>query len=172
MDKKTKNIARIIAIAMIIAALYTGFACQSGLSKNHFDNNDTHPLDGSFTDKYWVLTDFKAEPGIDWDIDGEIETDILAKLDPCDKDDAIIFRNDNKIYRHLGSDKCDEEEEVEKENGTWKYMPSTKELTMTDDQQKARVYVVAATNANTLVLRHYLDGSDGRHLLTATYKIK
>ncbi len=123
-------------------------------------------------DKYWVMTAFTAAPGIDWDLDGATETDILAKLEPCEKDDAIMFRKDNQVLRHHGANRCDEDEEETEEAGTWQYAPATRQLTRNSEGSRPVVYTVVEATGGKLVLQQNVEGKNKRHVLTATFKAK
>lgn len=156
MNRNTKIVA-----GCIVAALIGSAAGRPGSAESQ--------AQGAFTGKYWVLTSFTANPAIDWDMDGAPETDILAKLEPCERDDAMMFRKDNKVLSHQGNISCDEDEEKETEMGEWKYTPATKQLTVMTAGQPSRVYTVVEASAGRLVLSHQIKG---RSLLTATYKLK
>lgn len=165
MESITKHLAAIVSLYLAIALACPVTGCQSSAARSPSVNS-------SFTDKYWVMTAFTAAPGIDWDLDGTVETDILPKLEPCEKDDAIMFRKDNQVLRHHGANRCDEDEEEVEEAGTWQYTPATRQLTRSGDGSRTATYTVVEVSGSKLVLQQNIEGKNKRHVLTATFKAK
>ena len=138
-------------------------ACQAtGSNKN---NQIT------FVDKKWKLHTFTVNPSVDWDLNGTQDTDIFALLDPCDRDDFLMFRRDGVIIRFVGTEKCDEEDEDQLEDGTWTTeQNNTIVFRWEDHEDKAEI---PESTADKLVLVHRFKSTDGiTHKLTAEYQLK
>ncbi|MEZ0456966.1 hypothetical protein ACR78Z_01925 [Sphingobacterium thalpophilum] len=130
------------------------------------------PHSTSFVGKKWQMEKLTASPSIDWDIDGVKDTDIFALIDPCDKDDALMLREDGIVIREGGAEKCDEDEDEQWEDGTWKYDDATSMLTFSKEG-KLDVSKVLESNSEKLVLEHHFKSTKGEeHVLTAVYRIK
>ncbi|MBB5439491.1 hypothetical protein HDC92_003184 [Pedobacter sp. AK017] len=123
----------------------------------------------SFTGKSWKLHSLSVAPAIDWDVDGKKETDILAKMEDCEKDDLLLLRNDNTIVRNAGKLKCDQDDEQEKETGSWSYDKASKKLTIKEDND-AQVLNVVESSGNRFVVTYTWKATNGTsHLMTAVY---
>jgi hypothetical protein len=55
----------------------------------------------------WTMSAFTIVPGIDWNDDGIIETDIYSVMDSCMKDDFTIFKSNGIATGDEGPTKCD-----------------------------------------------------------------
>jgi hypothetical protein len=55
----------------------------------------------------WIMSAFTIVPGIDWNDDGIIETDIYSVMDSCMKDDFTIFKSNGIATGDEGPTKCD-----------------------------------------------------------------
>jgi hypothetical protein len=124
---------------------------------------------GSFTNKPWKLQSLTVSPAIDWDVDGKKETDILAIMEDCEKDDLLLLRNDNTIVRNAGKVKCDEDDEQEKKTGNWSYDKAGKKLTIKEEKD-AQVLTVVESSASRFVVTYTWKATSGTsHQLTAVY---
>jgi hypothetical protein len=123
----------------------------------------------SFTNKSWKLYSLSVAPAIDWDLDGKKETDILAKMEDCEKDNLLLLRNDNTILRNAGKLKCDEDDEQEKKTGSWSYDKASKKLTLKEDND-AQELTVAESSGKRLVVTYTWKATNGiSHQMTAVY---
>ena len=59
------------------------------------------------TNGKWRLTAQTASPAVDWDGDGDTETNLYLIMDACIKDDYAIFRKDGTVEENEGASKCD-----------------------------------------------------------------
>lgn len=59
------------------------------------------------TNGKWKLTAQTISPAIDWDFDGDLDTDLYVIMDACIKDDFAIFRTDGTVEENEGASKCD-----------------------------------------------------------------
>ncbi|WP_316813788.1 lipocalin family protein [Pedobacter heparinus] len=124
---------------------------------------------GSFTNKSWKLYSLSVAPAIDWDLDGKKETDILATMEGCEKDDLLLLRNDSTIVRNAGKLKCDEDDEQEKHTGSWTYDKASKKLTLNEDND-AQVLTVVESSGSRLVVTYNWKATNGTsHQMTAIY---
>lgn len=140
-------------------------ACTAGIGQSTTGK-------AKFTDRYWTLSALKAEPALDWDLDGIPETDILKKLEDCERDDAIMFTSDHVVMEHRGSEHCDEEDDLERETGTWDYDGSSDALIVATDGHEPQHYQVVEARGDKLVLTHRVEARNTKHVLTATYVAK
>ncbi|WP_300600209.1 hypothetical protein [Niabella sp.] len=124
-----------------------------------------------FTEKNWQLVSLTVHPAMDWDLDGEPETDIAGKLDLCERDDGLLFRSNRRVLRFYGAARCDDEA-AQKETGNWAYEAAQKRLTVNEENAGPKVYEVAVSEAKKLVLLHRFSNGSRQHEMTAVYTIK
>jgi hypothetical protein len=55
----------------------------------------------------WRTVAQTVSPAIDWDGDGDLDTDLHVITDACIKDDYAIFRTDGSVEENEGPSKCD-----------------------------------------------------------------
>ena len=55
----------------------------------------------------WRTIAQTISPAIDWDGDGDLDTDLHIITDACIKDDYAIFRTDGSVEENEGPSKCD-----------------------------------------------------------------
>ncbi|WP_433902840.1 hypothetical protein [Sphingobacterium puteale] len=153
----------VFILSLGLLALLSG-ACQA--------SGGDRPNSTSFVGKKWQMEKFTVSPSIDWDLDGSKDTDIFALLEPCDKDDFLILREDGIVIREGGAEKCDEDEDLQWEDGTWKYDGATSMLTFLKEG-KQEVSKVLKSNSESLILEHHFKSTKGEeHVLTAVYRVK
>lgn len=149
--------------AMLSVALY--ISCQAS------EENKTKKFT-SFTNKSWRLQALYVAPAVDWDLDGKKETDILAVLEDCEKDDLLILRSDKVVVRNAGKIKCDEEDDQEKQTGVWSFNQGSKKLVLKEAGQ-AQELTIVEVNDNRLVLSYNWNATSGKaHKITAIYVVK
>src|SRR5688500_8216772 len=59
------------------------------------------------TSGQWKIAAFTMTPPRDFDLDGDLDSDIYALLDACEKDNYFIFKSDGKLEFYEGATKCD-----------------------------------------------------------------
>lgn len=152
----------IIVIATLTGALaLTAFTLPPAVQK------------APFADKYWILESSVVSPAVDLDMDGKADTDILAMIEDCEKDDAEMYKTGGTVIKHSGASKCDEEEETVSESGTWEYDAATKQLTVKHhDTRKAQTLTVKELAGNRMVVTTVFTSSKGKHSITAVFKAK
>jgi hypothetical protein len=62
---------------------------------------------GIITSGTWKIIALATEPGYDADGDGDIDSDLFALYDACEKDDYFVFRNNGSFEVNEGPTKCD-----------------------------------------------------------------
>lgn len=124
-----------------------------------------------FTEKNWQLVSLTVQPAMDWDLDGVPETDIAAKLDLCERDNGLLFRSNRRVLRFYGAARCDDEA-AQKETGNWMYDAMQKRLTVNEENTGPKIYEVAVSEANRLVLLHRFNDGILEHEMTAVYTIR
>ena len=79
----------------------------------------------------WIIESASVEPGIDIG-DGNLYTDFLLLMEPCDQDDIFDFRPDFTVVYKTGKLKCDHKstDEIEK----WELLNNNSIIHTTDDQ--------------------------------------
>jgi len=123
----------------------------------------------NFTNKPWRLKTFSVSPAIDWDLDGKVETDILSKLEDCERDDLLIFRKDGIVFKDTGKKLCEDEDAGKREDGTWTYDAAGKRLIL-KQYDKSQVCKIVESSANRLVLTYQWKTPKGKlHEITAVY---
>lgn len=55
----------------------------------------------------WKMTAYTVNPAIDFDLDGDTETNIFDILDGCVKDDVTTFKTNGTAEGNEGATKCD-----------------------------------------------------------------
>lgn len=60
-------------------------------------------------------------PGLDFDQDGDLDTDLLSMLDLCEADDIKIYQSDKRTLYDNGETKCDPADPRQSVEGTWSY---------------------------------------------------
>jgi hypothetical protein len=85
------------------------------------------------TSGQWKITAFTLAPPRDWDLDGDLDSDIYPLLDACDKDNYMIFKSDGKLELNEGATKCDPlDPQVEIQN--WSFANEEKEIIIAGDR--------------------------------------
>lgn len=93
-------------------------------------------------------------------------------MEDCEKDDILLLQTDNIIVRNVGKMKCDEEDDQEKQTGTWSYNQSNKKLVLKEDNETQELTVVAS-GGGRLVLTYNWNATNGKpHKMTAVYIVK
>lgn len=126
-----------------------------------------------FADKYWILESSTVSPAIDLNGDGKPDSDIRVMLEDCERDDAEMYKTGGTVMKHEGKNRCDEEEEVITESGTWNYDAATKQLTVKHhNTSKPQVMTVKEATASKMVVSNVFTSSKGKHTIVAIYKTK
>lgn len=138
-----------------------------------FTYNKVSTPNEAFTDKYWKLETITVSPAVDLDMDGKPDTDMRILLEDCQKDDAEMYKSNNKLMKDEGSEKCDDEDPQQSEVGTWKYDASTKTLTINkNDSEKPQLLTIKEVSSGKLVVTGTFKSKNATHLIHAVYKVK
>lgn len=157
------------AIKLVIPAAALGII--AGITS--FETPESTNQSASFADKFWKVETITVSPAIDLDMDGKPDTDMKVMMEDCDKDDAEMFKSNNKIMKDGGEEKCDEEEEDIFESGTWKYDAAAKKITIKHhNTEKPSTATVKEVSATRLVLTSTFTSNKGNHNIIAVYKVK
>lgn len=160
-----KNLQKVVLTAAIILSLVA-------LSHEKVSGGESAQNE-AFTDKYWKVETMTVSPAVDLDMDGKPDTDVRVLLEECEKDDAEMYKSNNKVMKHGGSEKCDEEDPDESEVGTWKYDASTRSLTVHHyDTRKPQVLTIKEVSSGKLVLTRTFQSNKGEHLIHAVLRAK
>ncbi len=55
----------------------------------------------------WKVTSWTSNPAMDWDYDGDTETDMMVLFENCQLDDYVTFKADGTGENNDGSSRCD-----------------------------------------------------------------
>ena len=81
----------------------------------------------------WRITAFTMSPPRDFDLDGDLDSDIYALLDACQKDNYFIFKKDGKLEFNEGTTKCDPFD-PQTEIQDWSFVNEEKEIIIDGDR--------------------------------------
>lgn len=81
----------------------------------------------------WRMTAFSVSPAIDFDYDGDTDSDVLATFEPCHKDDYTVFKADGKAELNEGPTKCDALD-PQVEYIDWAFVNGEKEIIIDGDR--------------------------------------
>ncbi|MFZ4261705.1 hypothetical protein ACFRAE_06665 [Sphingobacterium sp. HJSM2_6] len=134
------------------------------------DAEMSNPL---FGNNYWIVESSTIHPALDLDMDGKPDTDVLILQEPCDRDDADLFRADGVILTDWGNIRCDEEEEGITETGTWKFNPQKQILTIKKDHSRKLMEAkLIQKTSNQLTFTAHHKSSKSEHVITLKLKRK
>ena len=123
---KVKN--SILILSTLVLALFVS-SCEDD------DADNTPPAKTKtelITEKDWVLTSTKMEPGIEYS--GFTFTDASMFIESCIKDNLYSFKPDSTISMDEGATKCDSTAEQTVENaGTWHFNEDQTQIIFTDN---------------------------------------
>lgn len=94
----------------------------------------------------WYFTAYTADPAIDYDGNGTLETDLLAVMQACQKDNYYAFRSDGSGEFNYGSQKCGNE--PQSLPYTWSFIENETKLKL----DNGNVYTVAELTDSKLQL--------------------
>ena len=89
-----KQIQTVIAISILMICV----ACKKDNKENRMD---------LISSGNWKMIAFTVNPGYDYDVDGDIDTDIFAVTDNCEKDNLYLFKTNGALELNEGTLKCD-----------------------------------------------------------------
>lgn len=127
--------------------------------------------EASFVDQKLQLIQLTATPAVDWDVDGIPDKDIYALLEPCEKDDQLVFNKDHRVRRSPGAEKCEEEEPGTIESGSWQYNGQNQTLTVNENGQQQEYQVIRSASDQLVMSYRFNDSSDKAHVITAVYRL-
>lgn len=126
-----------------------------------------------FGTHFWIIESAAITPATDIDQDGIPDTDLLKLVPDCERDDARQFRSDGSIVTHRGKIRCEEDEEVQEETGTWTFDSKTKKLVMkNDDSRRENVSTLTEARSNRLTFVSVTSGSKGSFTVRTVLRVK
>lgn len=126
-----------------------------------------------FGDHYWTIESATIQPALDLDMDGKPDTDLLSIVPTCERDDADLFKPGGQLYTHRGTARCDEEEELEEETGTWTFLDKSKRLIVERfDGNKPQEMTLVESKADRLIFQSTHESSIGKHTIRTTFRRK
>lgn len=90
----------------------------------------------AFTGKNLSMTAFQVSPAIDLDGDGKVDTDLMAFLRPCDKDNTLTFEENGKLTGNTGALSCSSDESlpIVSRPSHWTYNEKTATIRIVSDK--------------------------------------
>jgi hypothetical protein len=92
---KKNPFTRTLMAAFVILVLSVSCKKDPALSKKDMITGKWKPIANTIS------------PGVDWDFDGDIDTDIYSILDACEKDNFSLFNANGTGEENEGATKCD-----------------------------------------------------------------
>lgn len=84
------------------------------------------------TSGQWKISAMTLTPGSDWDMDGDIDTDLYSLLDACDKDDYLVFSTNGSVEYNEGATKCDQDD-PQSESDSWSFTDNETKINLDGD---------------------------------------
>lgn len=153
-----------IIYLLIISLVAILFSCTK--------DNDTTDIFTSkkdlLTTGTWILTNVTSEPPIDWDYDGNEESNIYDVMDNCDKDDLFIF-NTNDTYRlEIGETACNGQSNPI-ESGGWAFNNDQTEINLSPTQIPDYKIVISQLTSSTFTYTQNIQLDSNTYIFTYTY---
>jgi hypothetical protein len=95
-----KNYLRVKALFLIFSFTLILVSCSKDKDKNADKTK-------SLTSGNWKITAMTSTPAMDWDGDGDDETDMMGAFETCELDDYVTFKADGTGDSNQGASKCD-----------------------------------------------------------------
>jgi hypothetical protein len=96
-----KKPIQLAALLLIMAGVLPFQACKKD------ENNTPKTKTELITTGSWKMTAFTINPAIDFDLDGDTESNLFDILDGCAKDDFTTFKTNGTAEGNEGASKCD-----------------------------------------------------------------
>jgi hypothetical protein len=125
-------------------AIYLFLVISLGLGSCQKEKTKTELL----TEKSWLTTAIKVNPGIPIPGDTITITDLLAQYEPCVKDNLFKFALDTKYSEEEGAARCNASDTQIVKKGTWSF--NTRETILTVISSDTTTYNLLELNATTL----------------------
>ena len=90
-----------LPVALVLFCTITLFSCSKDDDKSKTE---------LITSGTWKITAFTSNPAVDWDGDGDTETDIYGSMEACEKDNITTFKSDGTAQDDEGATKCDSDD--------------------------------------------------------------
>ncbi len=158
--------SRITLIPCLAAAFIIG-ACTDDKGAGPVTTTGTPAL---LAGGKWKMTAHTVSPGVDFDLNGVIVTDLFAVEGGCTHDDITKYTTDGKWSIDEGATKC-LPSDPQTESGTWILNSTGDWLSMKSTLDPVALeFKVDEVSATSLRLSTHADWNDGKdHLETTTY---
>jgi hypothetical protein len=112
--KMKRYVTLVVCFTITLASLFS--ACDKD------DEQKTEVLSKTdlLTSGQWKITAYTLTPPMDLNGDGTPDSDGLAAMEGCERDDLLIFSKDGTLIIDEGSTKCDPEDS-QQESSTWSF---------------------------------------------------
>ena len=137
---KIYRVARLVTVVILLSAIVS---CEKEKNPSRMD---------MLTNGKWRLTAQTASPAVDWDGDGDTETNLYLIMDACIKDDYAIFRKDGTVEENEGASKCDATD-PQSEILNWSFKNNDNTLHLDGDD-----FIIEQMTESTLTLKVSFSG--------------
>jgi hypothetical protein len=156
--------------SVLAVCLFTGsflIACDEEKSPTSSDSDRKSLIAAS----QWKLTAHTITPGVDYELDGHLITDLYGVSGACVHDDIHTFKADGKWSVDEGASKCDPED-PQVEQGSWSMNAAQTEITLQSelDDSPTVFKIVSASSSQLKVTLTSTDWDDeAEHTETLTF---
>ncbi|GAA4448966.1 hypothetical protein GCM10023189_07660 [Nibrella saemangeumensis] len=128
----------------------------------------------SFVSKAWTVQSVKLDTPVDFNGDGQPDSELLSFMSACEKDDALIFEANSNLITDKGSLRCRPDEPHKELTAHWIYDPETQVISLVDlkNDSEMEQWQVLESTAGTLKIRFDILPSDGQTSLKATMTLQ
>ncbi len=106
----------------------------------------------AFVSTRWQMASFTLEQPVDYDGDGQPDTDLTRFLRPCDLDNTISFEPNGELATDPGKLRCNDTASVTPKPGTWTYDDATQKLRIVGSNGSITQWTVVEASAKHLTL--------------------
>lgn len=124
------------------------------------DGNTPKPGTGrstspAFVGTRWQMSTFKLEPAIDFDHDGQLDTNLLTFMSGCDRDNSLVFEPGGKIALSEEVARCGNGLSSNGKPTSWRYDKAARTIKLIngDKTGSASNWEVLEASAKTLVIK-------------------
>ncbi|MGZ8511011.1 MAG: lipocalin family protein [Chitinophagaceae bacterium] len=137
-----KKTIQFTALLLVMTGAITFQACK----KDKKDSTKTKTE--LITTGTWKITAQTVNPALDWDGDGDVETNLFDDTEACLKDNFITFKTNATAEENEGATKCDPLDD-QIYNMSWNFTDNETKIEIDGDE-----YTLAELTASTLKISY------------------
>lgn len=119
------KVKQLLILSLLVATAYS--ACKK-------EENKTASKMDLLTDGRWQMTAYTLSPPFDLNYDGTPDTDGLAAMEPCDRDNLFLFKKDGTLEIDEGPTKCNPFDPQINQTTTWAFVNNETEIIIDGDR--------------------------------------